>query len=211
MTAIKTILSNTDGHEKMNKILYTLTCSMLLLIAPVTHAYNTYYPQQQTLPQDPVKTIQTALDKLEEFTSNADTANPVLLKAFIETEIIPHFSFNDMSRWITGPFAQRMTQSDKASFQLKLKEAFLNSLARHLGSFDTINDRLRFYPTRYRGQTEATVSVRVYRSNDYPAKLDFRMRRVGSNWKIVDVSANGTSAVVYYRKHFMADLRQYRR
>lgn len=194
----------------MKKIIYTLACS-LLLIAPLAHAYNGYYPHRQAIQQDPVQDIQAALEKLEKFTSNVDKANPVLLRSFIETEIIPHFSFDDMSRWITGPFAQRMTAADKAEFQTKLKTAFLNSLAKHLGSFDTIKDRVRFYPTRHRGRNEAIVSARVYRDNDYPAKLDFRMRLVGSDWKIIDVSANGTSAVFYYRQHFMDDLRKYGR
>ena len=197
--------------KKMKKIIFSLACSLVLLNAPLIHAYNGYYPQQQTRQQDPVQQIQTALEKLEKFTSNVDKANPVLLRTFIETEIIPHFSFDDMARWITGPFSQRMTKADKSAFQTKLKTAFLNSLARHLGSFDAIEDRVRFHPTRYRGYDEAVVSARVYRSDGYPAKLDFRMRRNGSDWKIVDVSANGTSAVVYYRQHFMADLRQYGR
>lgn len=206
-----TNVPNQDGHEKMIKIYYSIACSILLLIAPVTHAYNAYYPKQQTTQEDPVVYIQDALEKLEKFTSNVDKVNPILLKTFIETEIIPHFSFDDMSRWITGPFSQRMTKADKAEFQTKLKSAFLNSLAKHLGSFDTIKDRVRFYPTRNKGRDEAVVSARVYRSNDYPAKLDFRMRLIDSDWKIVDVSANGTSAVVYYRQHFMSELRQYNR
>jgi phospholipid transport system substrate-binding protein len=192
----------------MKKILYPITFFILLVIAPFA---NAYYPQQQTNQDDPVRHIKTALDKLEKFTSNTSTANPVLLKSFIENEIIPHFSFDEMSRWITGPYAQRMTQEEKTDFQARLKEAFLNSLSKHIGSFDAIQNRVRFYPTRYRGYDEATVSTQVYRPNGYPVKLDFRMRLVGQDWKIVDVRANGTSAVIYYRKMFMADLRQYRR
>lgn len=192
----------------MKKILYPITFFILLVITPFA---NAYHPQQQTSQNDPIKYIQTALDKLEEFSSNTNTASPVLLRTFIENEIIPHFSFDEMSRWITGPFAQRMTKEEKADFQERLKEAFLSSLAKHLGSFDAIQNRVRFYPTRYRGRNEAIVGTRVQRKDGYPVKLDFRMRLMGKNWKIVDIRANGTSAVLYYRRLFMADLRQYRR
>ena len=190
----------------MKKILYPIIVFTLLAITPFANAY-----QQQSNQNDPVKHIQTALEKLEEFSSNTNTASPILLRTFIEGEIIPHFSFDEMSRWITGPFAQRMTKEEKNDFQERLKEAFLNSLSKHIGSFDAIQNRVRFYPTRYRGRNEAIVGTKVYRTNGYPVRLDFRMRLIGKNWKIVDVRANGTSAVLYYRQLFMADLRQYRR
>jgi len=192
----------------MRKILYPITFFVLIIIAPFA---NAYYPQQQTNQNDPVKYIQTALDKLEEFSRNTNTTNPVLLRNFIENEIIPHFSFDEMSRWITGPYAQRMTQEEKVDFQQRLEEAFLNSLAKHIGSFNAIQNRVRFYPTRYRGHNEAIVGTQIYRANGYPVRLDFRMRLIGQRWKIVDVMANGTSAVLYYRQMFVSDLRQYRR
>ena len=100
----------------MKKILYPITFFILLVITPFA---NAYHPQQQTNQNDPIKYIQTALDKLEEFSSNTNTASPILLRTFIENEIIPHFSFDEMSRWITGPFAQRMTKEEKADFQEK--------------------------------------------------------------------------------------------
>jgi phospholipid transport system substrate-binding protein len=190
--------------------------TLLLLTTSFSHAYNgqypnNQYPQQQQSQGDPVTYIQNALEKLEEFSANANTASPIMLRDFIENEIIPHFSFTEMSRWITGPYAQRMSNEEKADFQQRLKEAFLKSLSKHLGSFDSIKNRVRFYPTRHRGYNEATVSVQVHRGNGYPVKLDFRMRLMGQDWKVVDIRANGTSAVLYYRQLFIADLRQYRR
>lgn len=195
----------------MKKILLPTSFIMLLVITSFAHAYNSYYPQQQTTQKDPKQYIQSALDKLEKFTDNTNTVSPVLLRNFIENEIIPHFSFDEMSRWITGPYSQKMTREEKIEFQDRLKEAFLNSLSKHIGSFDSIKNRVRFYPTKHRRRDEATVSARVYRSNDYPVRLDFRMRYIGDDWKVVDVRANGTSAVLYYRQLFISDLRQYRR
>jgi phospholipid transport system substrate-binding protein len=104
-----------------------------------------------------------------------------------------------------------MTKEDKADFQRKLRETFLSSLSKHLGSFDAKNTRVRFSPARYRGQTEAFVSANVYRPDTLPVRLEFRMRRDENNWKIIDVKANGSSAVIYYRRHFMSQLRQFQR
>ncbi len=35
------------------------------------------------------------------------------------------------------------------------------------------------------------------------------MQRTDGKWRVVDVKANGTSAVLYYRRHFIAELREY--
>ena len=203
----------------MNKIFYSTACSILLLLTPLAHAFPPQQPQGTTpekAPQtikkqqtDPVNSIKTTLDKLEKFSGDTEKASPIILRSFIENEIIPHFSFEEMSRWITGPYARRMTLQEREDFLQRLKEAFLNSMANHLGNLKNIKERVRFYPTRYRGFNEAIVGSKVYRDSSYPAKLEFRMRRMGADWKIVDVRANGTSAVVYYRQHFISELRQY--
>jgi phospholipid transport system substrate-binding protein len=162
-------------------------------------------------PADPGYVIHTALDKITTFSSNSDKINPVKLRGFIENQIIPHFDFNNMSHWITGRFARNMSDEEKAEFQRNLRETFLTSLSKHLGSFDAENTRVRFFPARYRGPDEAFVSTTVYRPDRPQVRLDFRMRRDGDSWKIIDVRANGSSAVLYYRRHFMSQLRQYQR
>ena len=162
-------------------------------------------------PSDPAYVIHTTLKKITTFSSNSDKVNPVKLRSFIKNAIIPHFDFNNMSHWITGRYARNMTDEDKSDFQRNLRETFLSSLSKHLGSFDAKNTRVRFYPARYRGLAEAFVSTSVYRPDTLPVRLDFRMRMDDDNWKIIDVKANGSSAVLYYRRHFISQLRQYQR
>ena len=116
-----------------------------------------------------------------------------------------------MSHWITGRYARSMTDKDKSDFQRNLRETFLSSLSKHLGSFDAINTRVQFFPARYRGPGEAFVSTSIYRPDTIPVRLDFRMRQDSNDWKIIDVKANGSSAVIYYRRHFISKLRQYQR
>ena len=162
-------------------------------------------------PTDPGYVIHTTLEKITTFSSNADKVNPAKLRGFIENEIIPHFDFNNMSHWITGRYADNMNDKEKAEFQRKLRETFLSSLSKHLGSFDAENTRVRFHKARYRGPDEAFVGTTVYRPDTMNVRLDFRMKREGDDWKIIDVRANGSSAVLYYRRHFMSQLRAYDR
>lgn len=187
----------------------TFVCSLTLVFSTASRAYDPYYAQPYQTQENPVKTIQTALDKLKTFSANSDNINPLLLRSFIENEIIPHFAFDQMTRWIAGPHARRMHPSDLAELEERVKQTFLASMARHLGSFDADSTRVKFRPAQYRGPNEASVTAMVYRPDAPPAQLEFRMRAHANSWKIIDVKANGTSAVLYYRKHFMQQLRQY--
>lgn len=184
-----------------------ITLISLLLVSTWSFAYTA----PAYTPTEPAFVIRTALDKITTFSTDSDKVNPVKLRGFIENEIIPHFDFNNMSHWITGRYADNMSKSDKADFQRNLRETFLSSLSKHLGSFDAKNTRVRFLPARYRGKDEAFVSANIYRPDALTVRLDFRMRRDDKNWKIIDVKANGSSAVLYYRQHFIDQLRQYQR
>ena len=188
-----------------------ITFATLLLASMWSFASPSNTSSQTVTPADPTYVIKTALSKITTFSSKSDKINPIKLRGFIENEIIPHFDFNNMSHWITGRFARNMTKEDKADFQRNLRETFLSSLSKHLGSFDAKNTRVRFSPARYRGQNEAFVSANIYRPDALPVRLEFRMRRDENDWKIIDVKANGSSAVIYYRRHFMSQLRQFQR
>lgn len=174
-------------------------------------AYNPYYAPPYQAQEDPVVTIQTALDKLKTFSANRRNINPILLRSFIENEIIPHFAFDQMTRWIAGPYARQMSPAALDELEQRVKQTFLASMAKHLGSFDADATRVNFRPAHYRSPTEATVTAMIYRQPGMrPDRLDFRMRAHNYSWKIIDVKANGTSAVLYYRKHFMDQLRNMR-
>lgn len=169
-----------------------------------------YYPEPFNYPTDPVQVIKNTLEKITTFTTRAKNISPANLRRFIETQIIPHFDFNNMTHWIIGPYARYMSPEEKIAFQKQLRQTFLSSLARNLGSFDTANTQVRFIPAQYRGPMEAFVRTIIYHRGMSPMRLNFRMRRAGNDWKIIDVRANGASAVLYYRQHFISQLHQYR-
>ena len=200
-------------HSAFNTKIIT-TFFTLLFMSSWAMAYQGPARHQATpsyTPKDPTYIINTTLQKITTFSSNADKVNPAKLRGFIENEIIPHFDFNNMSHWITGRYADNMSDKDKAEFQRKLRETFLSSLSKHLGSFDAENTRVSFHKARYRGPQEAFVRTTVHRPDTMSVRLDFRMKRDGDDWKIIDVRANGSSAVLYYRRHFMSQLRAYNR
>ena len=207
----------------MNKFIVQITTLFVILCMNTSYAYTDYskrygdrddrYPARSAryadVP-DPVKELKQAVEDLEKFIKGQDAAHPGMLRAYLEKEIFPHFDFDAMSEWITGPYARYMSTQDKIKFQTKLQETFLTALVKHMGGFDPANTSLRYDNTIFRGKgDEAVVRVNVIKAQQRPARLEFGMRRNDSKWKIVDVKANGTSAVLYYRRHFIAELREY--
>jgi phospholipid transport system substrate-binding protein len=206
----------------MKKFLVPLTALLAIVCMNTSYAYTDYSKRYDDrgdrysaksryadIP-DPAKELKQTVNDLEKFIKGQDAAHPGMLRAYLEKEIFPHFDFDAMSEWITGPYARYMSTEDKVKFQAKLQETFLTALVKHMGGFDPANTSLRYDKTIFRSRgSEAVVRVNVIRPDQRPARLEFGMRRNDNKWKIVDVKANGTSAVLYYRRHFMAELRGY--
>lgn len=183
---------------------------LLLAVTGSAHALNGYYAPPGSSIENPVQTIQNTLNKLQTFSASSNNTHPELLRGFIENEIIPHFAFDQMTYWIAGPYARRMNAANMLELENSVKKSFLNSLSSHLANYNASAIRANIRHAQYRGADEANVSMLIIGSHQQPDRLDFRMKLQGRDWKIVDVSANGISAALYYRQHFISTLRQYR-
>ena len=192
----------------MKYLILPITTLFFALYLSAAHAYTPYSHRFMDR-VDPARQIQDAVNELEKFNQGHDKVHPAMLKSFLQNKIFPHFDFDAMSRWITGPYARQMTIENKKEFQSALKETFLGALVKHMGGFDPGTTTLRYLRTHYPHRDEAIVTVRVFRTNMPPATLKFDMHATDGAWRIVDVKANGTSAVLYYRQHFIAKLRGY--
>ena len=82
----------------------------------------------------------------------------------------------------------------------KLKGMLLSSLGSRLGSYD--NQDVRFLRPRRVGPNEVKVGIGVMRAGGYPTKIDFRFYHSKDGWKVFDISANGSSALAFYRQYF---------
>ena len=79
--------------------------------------------------------------------------------------------------------------------------AFMKQVSLHAGPQPQID----FLRPRFRGPDEVEALARVLFPNGSAKRpgVLFRFHKGDKGWKIYDVAANGTSAVLYYRRHFM--------
>ncbi|MGB5637718.1 MAG: ABC transporter substrate-binding protein [Sedimenticolaceae bacterium] len=196
------------------KSLYWLLAGVLF--AGGVHAFPQYGPGPAPYMPGPVAApkaanpavaVRTGMDKLLSFLDSSEAPSPEALASFLNTEIAPSFDFDYMARSAGGRLYEGASPAEQAAMAEDIKRSFLTKMAEKLSAYD--KQQVRFLPPRpgNDGQT-AQVSVMVMNPGNYPARLDFRLYRDGSQWKVFDVAANGQSAIVHYRRQMMREMQQ---
>lgn len=183
-------------------MMLTLCCTSGLLQAQYYYQpeqrYRAVPPVQQAPGPDMV--LQHGLQKLMTFVSREQMASPEETMLFLEKEISPYFDFDYMSQWVGSGRWARMAPAQRQQMSTRLRQMFLTTLSQKLTKFG--GQGFKVMRPRFRQGGEVIVPVAVQNPGGYPAKLNFRFYRSSAGWKVFDVSANGSSALVYYRQYF---------
>jgi len=184
-----------------------------LLTASISNVYAAppyyYYPGAYRAPVEPTEAtspdqiVRQGIDRLKGFLARGGRADSAEVKSFLDKEISPYFDFDYMAEWVGGAMYKDMDDAQKAQFAAKLKQMFFSALARNLGTYSTSPPDITIYPARVRPYArEVSVLTLVRPANGYPMRLQFRFYRGSEGWRVFDVTADGTSAVMYYRRFF---------
>lgn len=158
----------------------------------------------------PGQLVRAAIHQLTEFLARANNPTPDQIRSFLDRAIAPYFDFDTMARWAAGPLYYRLTPPQQELLAARLRDLFLSALARNLGAYVRPLPRVQVYPTRTEPWArDATVRAVVIPANAYPIQLEFRFYDTPVGWKVFDVSANGVSALAYYRSYFTDLLLRY--
>ncbi len=171
-----------------------------LATTAVPYASQSGHPGNAPQYAEPAAILKAGINKLTVFLQNGGAQNREKARAFLETEVAPYFDFEYMTRWASGPAWRRMKPEQQAMFQDHLTASFMKTLVQKLTTYT--NQPIRYFTPRGQSNNDVNVSVWIMQPNGYPTKLDFRFYRSGDGWKIFDVKAAGSSAVVYYRNQF---------
>ncbi len=173
-----------------------------------------YYPSGATPPAHarqvqvpgPTLILKQGLQRLTAFMGSEARPNSRQIAAFLDQEIAPYFDFDYMARWAGGRLWQKMTPQQRREFEGQLQQMFLGTLAQRLGGYG--GQQVRVMRPRQGRNNEVTVDVAVMNPGSYPSRLKFRFYPSRDGWRIFDVSANGSSAVMYYRQYFSQKMRR---
>jgi len=169
-----------------------------------------YDPGYSPVPATPDQVVRRGIDRLTGFLMGAQDPSPEAIRAFLDIEIAPHFDFTYMTRWAAGPMYRRLSAEQHARMTAVLKNLFLSALAKNLGTYARPVPRVDVFPARATTDgSQATVYARIISSNGMFSAMNFRFYWNEQGWRIFDVSANGASAVAYYRSYFGEMFKRY--
>jgi phospholipid transport system substrate-binding protein len=195
----------------MKKIVSAI--AMLILFAGVNLQAAPYYgyaqPQTRAPQMDqsgPGQLLREGMTNLLKFMRQPERPNQHQIEAFLQREIAPYFDFNYMAGWVAGPMNRQMNDKQREELAGAIAQMLLGTLTERLVGYQ--NQDVRFYPPRRAGENEVKVRIGILQASGYPANIDFRFYRSRTGWKIFDVSANGSSALAFYRQYFSRQMAQ---
>lgn len=168
-----------------------------------------YYPPSppaQVQPS-PAVVLKQGIEQLTNYLASRNGQDAVPLEVFLDKTIAPFFDFAYMAKWTAGPQSQFMSPQQGAAMEQKLRRLFLAAMVDKLAEYR--HGRVRYLPPAGNPRTgEMTLRLLAYQQgNPYPQRLNFRMYRSNQGWKVFDVSANGQSALAFYRTQFALETR----
>ena len=163
-------------------------------------------PAVEATQPGPAEILERGLQRLLAFVGGEARPDKAAIATFLDREIAPYFDFSYMAQWAGGPLWRRMTPQQRREFEGRLQQMFLGALTQRLTRYG--GQQIRVLRSRPGRNNEVTVGVAIQNPRGYPARLDFRFYRSDEGWKVFDVSANGNSALMYYRQYFRQQARR---
>jgi len=177
------------------------------LVAIAVAAFAALTVQPASAATDAKGTVDSFDSALLDVMKNAEKLGYQGRYAKFEPVITKIYDIPLMTRISVGPQWGTLTPDQQA----KVTEAFKNlSVATYASRFDGYGGE-QFQIT---GEAPAgtggddVIDTKLVRPNDEPVELNYRLRKNGDDWKIIDVYLSGTiSQLANYRSEFAATLR----
>lgn len=144
--------------------------------------------------------VREGMDRLMGFLSASESRDRAQVATFLDRAIAPYFDFAYMAQWVAGPAYRTMSPAQQQALAARIEADFLGTLATQLMGYQ--GQQIRLLAPRMGPRGAVSVNVGLLRPGTYPSKLEFRLYRSDSGWRVYDVVADGQSAAAYYRVQF---------
>ena len=124
--------------------------------------------------------------------------------SLVNTTILPHVDFQRITSTAVGRYWRQATPEQ----QQRLQDEFKNLLMRtYAGALTQIKDQnIAMKPLRAAaGDAEVVVRTEIRGKGD-PVQLDYRLEKVGAEWKIYDVNILGIWLADQYKNSFSQEI-----
>jgi len=158
-------------------------------------------------PEETVKTATTEMLTALRSQQEAYKTDPRQLVSLIERIIVPHFDIRIMAREALGLNWRRATPEQQKRFMAAFRQLLINDYANEFRNYS--NQAVEYLPEHAgSGKDYALVATHVISPGEQPVRVDYRLYRVGSDWRIYDMEIDGISLLFTYRNTFSEELQR---
>ena len=168
----------------------------------VNTATSTQVQQKTNMENHPAFLLKKAVERVSAFVSKGKMTDVASLDRFLNEQIAPFFDFAEMGSLVGGRLYHKMDKANQKEFQQRLQLLMFDNLTSYIVSFDGTMPQTAFFQPVMSSNGQMIARVRVLRRNMRPTNLAFRFVRGSNGWKVIDVDANGQSAILYYRQYY---------
>ncbi|WP_288118751.1 ABC transporter substrate-binding protein [Thiomonas sp.] len=166
-------------------------------------------PAAQADTPAPVQVIQKLSESVMTAVNNdpaIKSGDPQKVMELVETTVLPFVDFRHMTASAVGRYWRQATPEQQKDLQQQFKLLLIHTYS---GAVSQIrNQKIDYLPFRAAPDaTNVVVRTRVM-NNGEPIQLDYRLVKVGSDWKITDVNVMGIWLVDNYRGVFAQEIGQ---
>jgi len=175
--------------------------------------YSQYYRSETMLlpptnSNSPVEMLEYSIKKVLDFLARPKDVSLEQITFFLKQEITPHFDFEYMARWVAGRHYRLMSPEQQQEFTQTFSELFITTFVQKLSNYQKYPPIVSNFRSKRTSENEALASAKILRENGGSIQVDFKFIRTQRGWKVIDVKANGVSALFYYRNFFNDQIRR---
>lgn len=124
--------------------------------------------------------------------------------SLVNTTILPHVDFQRITATALGRFWRQATPDQQQRLEVEFKGLLMRTYA---GALTQIKDQqIAMKPLRAAAEdTEVVVRTEIRGKGD-PVQLDYRLEKVGAEWKIYDVNILGIWLADQYKNSFAQEI-----
>jgi phospholipid transport system substrate-binding protein len=112
------------------------------------------------------------------------------------------FDVKAISRFVLGRYWRKTTEAEREEFMGLFEDLIVATYSRRFADYS--GQTLEVAAIREENEKRAAVSSRILRQGGEPIQIDWRLRRRGDSWRIVDIVVEGMSMVLSQRSEYAA-------
>ncbi len=139
--------------------------------------------------------------------SELAAADPQRVRKFVDEKVMPVVDFLRMTRTAVGPRWRQATPEQRQQLQDLFREQLIRVYS---GALATVKDQtVKLAPNRVKPTaTDAVVRTLLVSPGKPDTRINYRLKKVDGNWRIIDVDVEGIWLVNNYRTQFASVVNQ---